>query len=290
MIPSGPASMRRAMFAVLVAAMLLGSTACGLRIVYNNLDRVATWFVAEMLALDRQQRRELRAAAADLLDWHRHQQLPEYLAFIAELSGRVGSEITSNDIARWRARIERWYAELAEASLPIAVVTLRDLRPEQIELFAGNLADYAAEAEDADAGRSPAERRETWRKETARGFAERIGRLSAEQRELIAAASDEWQPDAAAWAQFRRTWQADLVALLRARPPIAEFTRALRALWVDATSRRPGTLGDLIAHNDAVFTTLVVDVLATLSDDQRHRLSRNLAALERDLQSLTAPD
>lgn len=285
-----PSSLRaplgRTFSVLLLAVMLFGSSGCGLRILYNNLDRVTVWFVADMLDLDRQQRRELRTAAANLLEWHRHEQLPEYAAFLAEIDQRIGGAIAADDLVRWQARMERWYVELAEASLPIAIVTLRDLRTEQIDAFADNMAEYSTEAEEEFAGQSLAERRERWRKETRRELAERIGRLTPEQKAIILRASLEWQPDDEPWARFRRAWQADLIRLLRARPPLAEFSRELRALWVDAEARYPTDLTAAIAHNEALLRRLLVDVLATLNDDQRRHLQRALRALASDFRAL----
>ena len=280
---------RRVIATALVAGLLLLQGGCGLRIAYNNLDRIVTWYVADVLELDRDQRDELRAAVRDLHQWHRHRHLPQYAALVREVSAEINADgIDAADLDAWRLRIEGWLLELADASLPTAIVTLRGLSATQVDALEANLDAYYQESMQAYRERSEAQWRDHWQEETADRFSERMGRLDASQQGLIADAAQRWQPDGALWAEFGRQWQREFIGVLRSDTDMTTFSRELRRLWVDSETMYPPQLTALNDHNDALSAALMQALAASLGERQRRRLVRNLEALAEDLTALAA--
>ena len=99
---------------------------------YTHLDTLAAFKADEYFDLDPQQKQEFRVRFDRLHEWHRREQLPEYVAFLTETKSRVSRPPTREDVVWITEGLKARYRLIAQRAAPDAAVLLATLRPEQL--------------------------------------------------------------------------------------------------------------------------------------------------------------
>ena len=99
---------------------------------YTHLDTLAAWKADEYFDLDPQQKQEFRARFDRLHEWHRREQLPEYVTFLTEAKTRLSKQPTREDIVWITEGLKARYRVIARRAAPDAAALLATLRPDQI--------------------------------------------------------------------------------------------------------------------------------------------------------------
>ena len=275
---------------VLLLLLVSCSSGCSVKLVYNNLDRFARWGVSDYVDLNDAQQSYFDAQVAQLLYWHRTQQLPEYAALLESLSVTLPD---GTDIAEIRSigdRMYVWYEDLEHRLIPIAVELLLSLDEEQVnELPKKFQRDNEKLAED-EAGLSVQEQQQRWLREYEDGISRFTGRLNREQQDYLAAAAVNYIPQYALWADYRARWQSDLLQLIRQRREDAdEFDRAFREL---VAARIPVYYGEeltaVFAHNERQYQEVTVWLFNNLTPKQREKLQQTISELAQAFAELRA--
>ncbi len=107
-----------------------------LRMGYGQFDTYAAWTADRYFDLDTGQRQEFLRRFDRLHEWHRYEQLPEYVAFLAETKVRVQKGIAREDApwvtegvrARYRAIVRRMADDAAALLMTVTPAQLEALR------------------------------------------------------------------------------------------------------------------------------------------------------------------
>ena len=261
---------------VLSAWLLLAcvvTQGCGVKLFYNNADRLARWWVSDYIDFDKAQREFFDASAADIMYWHRTTQLGAYRRGLIELADKVESaEIDSAELQKIVDEVESWGVALNLRSVPVAVEILLALSPEQRQEFAKALSksnrDYIKESKREHASRAEEEAKDyAW---LLRKF---VGRLSAEQRALISKKHFEMLPDAQVILDYRRKWQEKLLVALNSVPPKVDL---IEDLMVNFDTHYTPEFTEMIEANEQIYQALTLELLASLSKTQRGRMASEL--------------
>jgi len=118
---------------VLVAGALALTSGCAMvQMGYTHLDTAAAWKADEYFDLDPQQKQEFRVRFERLHEWHRREQLPEYIVFLTETKVRLSKPPTREDIVWITDGLKTRYRVMARRVAPDGAAILATLRPEQI--------------------------------------------------------------------------------------------------------------------------------------------------------------
>lgn len=282
-----PGTLRILVVVLLVISQLSG---CGVKLMYNNLDRFARWNMSDYVDLNDQQRAYFDAEVDALLYWHRTHHLPEY-ADLLELLPTTFSDGADLDEILWISdRMFVWYEQLEARLVPIAVEIMLSLDDQQVSELPQRLERDNLELEEEEAGLDAEAIARRWQREYSDGFKRLVGRLTREQKDYLAAQSIDYIPQYSLWADYRRRWQRDILKLIReGRDDPESFAQAFQAL-VDA--RIPVYYGDeltaVFKHNERQYQTVTVWMLNSLTDEQQLRLNERLLELAEDFRELRA--
>src|SRR5262245_61805249 len=116
----------------LIAVLGLASGCAMVQMGYTHLDTMAAWKADQYFDLDPQQKQEFRARFERLHEWHRREQLPEYVVFLTETKARLSKTPTREDIVWITDGLKARYRVMARRAAPDAAAMLATLRPEQI--------------------------------------------------------------------------------------------------------------------------------------------------------------
>lgn len=277
----------RLVLVVLIAAQLAG---CGVKLVYNNMDRFARWNMSDYVDMNDEQRAYFDAEVGRLLYWHRTHQLPEYADLLETLPTTFSDGADLDEILWVSERMYFWYEQIEVRLLPLAVEMMLSLDDEQVADLPRRLERDNEELAEEEAGLSPAELEKRWQREFSDGFSRLVGRLTREQKAYLSQQSVHYIPQYALWADYRRRWQSDVLKLIRdGRGDEAAFAEAFGVL-VDA--RIPVYYGDeltaVFKHNERQYQEVTVWLLNSLTPAQREKLGVRMAELAESFRELRA--
>jgi len=199
---------------ILGLAVLL-SACSSLRLGYQQLPRLASWWVDDYVDLDRAQQAQFDQAWAQLQAWHRRDELPRLQALLAraEQALQAGS-LDTRELAALEAGLALSLERTLTHAAPLAAPLLASFTPGQWAELQQAVAEKQARWWREHQGSDDRRRRER-EKAFVRSLNRWLGDLSRAQETLARERASRWPVDAEAWRQQRVARQADALAGLR---------------------------------------------------------------------------
>lgn len=266
-------------------ALLLWLSACSTTgFFYNRLDSLIPWYLQRYVQLDPAQRALVDAEVQALLDWHRSEELPRYVALLDSVLAQLDAPVSAEVIAALTERTEAAWLRLRDRALPSLLKLGETLDAEQVAALLSELEERQRELEEEYLPRSDAEYREEARDSMVRGLRRYLGRLDAAQKQTIEDASAGLLRADQGWLDERRRAVATLRAELSAREPgwQQSVVATLDAWWQDV----PEDYRAVYDHNAALVRAAVAAVIDARDARQDARLRRKLRSLRDELADL----
>lgn len=268
----------------LLTALLLALAGCstGLKLAYQNLDRLALWTLDDYVSLDKTQKAAFRREFGSLQAWHRSTQLPLYAADLRSLATAFEQDPAPREaLERAMSQIEAHGERLWQQAQPATVSLLAALRDEQIDEFSKRTRERIDDEEAERADEKPAERRKHWLREQRENLERWTGRLNDRQKALLEAGWERRQPSLLSPEQ-------------RKAQRLATFEEFVTVL---ATRHQPGLIDRLNANGDereqersardsARDRGLLVELLQACDVTQRQHVRERLLELADDFETL----
>jgi len=276
---------------VLLLAAALGACSA-VKLAYNNLPEVSYWWLDAYLDFDGSQTPKVRDELAQLLAWHRQNELPRVVGLLQEAQALAPREVTAAQACRMADEIRERLLAVAERAEPAGTelaLSLTEPQLQQLERkYSKNNAEYRKEWLDRSAARVQEKRYDK--------FLERLedfyGRLTAEQRDLVRRQVAQSVFDPRLADAERRKRQQETLELLRGfnatKPPPAEARAAIHAYVMRIADPPPGPWRD---HQQALLQEGCRNLAAlhnATGASQREQAVRRLQAYQDDLRQLVA--
>lgn len=276
----------------LPGVLLLWLGGCsGVQLAYDNLDRLARWSLGDYVELDGAQQAYFDHRFAELWDWHRAEHLPRYAETLSALALRLdGGTVGEADLQALVDRVRRWGEEIQARALPVAAELLASLSDEQVRALAAALEERNRELAELEIDATLEEAQAAWAERYEDRFTRFSGRLTRAQRDYLEQRAKDYRPELVLWADYRRRWQRDFLALLAHRHHPAGLERGLAELAAERETYFGAPLRTVYEHNNALAREAGVWLLNSLSDRQRRRFVDRLVRLAGDLRALAADD
>jgi hypothetical protein len=276
---------------VLLLAAALGACSA-IKLAYNNLPTVSYWWLDGYLDFDSAQNPKVREELAQLLAWHRQNELPRVAALLQEALALAPGEVTPAQVCAMADRIRERLLAVADRAEPAGTGLALSLTGAQLfhleRKYARNNAEYRKDWLD----RTPAQVREKRYDQFLDRTEDFYGRLTSEQRELLKqqVAQSVFDPKLA--DAERRKRQQEALVLLRGfvarKPSPAEAQAALHGYIQRIADPLPGAWRD---QQQALLQEGCRNTAALhngTSASQRAQAVRRLQAYQDDLQELMA--
>lgn len=283
--------MRRVFIAGLLLSLVLGG--CSLRMAYSQLDWLVPWYLRDYVMLNAGQRTLLDRQLAARLDWHCRSHLGDYASTLREAQRVLSAErIEAEDFGPFLARSEAWWQEIRAELEDDARVLLPALSDEQVGELREAFERRQREARKEFLGGSEASQRAARIARMEKRLQRWFGRISAEQRTLIAAWSDALMPSTAAWLDSRARWQAAVIDALQVRTDETLFAQRVAAFMAPDDGAAFAEYRAQQTHNRDRTLVLLADVFNAATPAQRQRLLREIDGLAGQFEGLAcaAPD
>ncbi len=281
------ARLLRCLRPVLLLLSCLALLSCTrLDLAYRNLDVLVPWSLNDYLAMNRQQKNWLNDRLKQQLAWHCKTQLPGYLDWLDGVRQMVASNtVTEQGLEERTEQARQAVARVAEQITPSAAQLLRGMSDEQVREMRQNFADDIRERQakyvQTPLARQIEQRSERMEKRLSPWF----GGLSPEQRQRVAAWSAGLGEQNHQWIANRAHWQAQFSALMDERqspgfePRLGQLLKDREQFWT--TEYRAA-----FQNTEAQLRSLLVDLMAQSSAEQREHLDNRLGQVRRDFSEL----
>ena len=244
------------------------------------------WYLDDYVSLDRDQRAQFDERLDAFLEWHRREELPEYVVLLDDALTILDDGVPLGATRDMADRIELSAIRFQDPFLELLLSTGEDLRPEQRAEFIANMMAKQEEFEADRLARSDDEYRDDLEKRFDKQLSRYMGPLTTAQTERIEAGVGDMTRLDRFWLEDRRVWiEALSTILLTAESNWPEQVRALIAGREDALlpAYREG-----IDHNGEVILQLSRNVLVSRTEKQDRKLRGKLLALRDDLAALAS--
>jgi hypothetical protein len=287
--------MRCAKLARIIGVLLVGAAlaACSaVKLAYNNLPEVSYRWLDGYLDLAGSQTLRVRDELAQLLAWHRQNELPKIVGLLQKAQALALDDVTAAQACEMADEIRARLLAVAEHAEPAGAelaVSLSEAQLQQLERkYAKTNADFRKDWLD----RGPARQREKHYERFLDRSEDFYGRLDTAQRELLRqqvarSLFDPRQIDAE-----RKRRQQEVLALLRRfnaeKTPLLEARVAIHAYVLRVAEPPPGPARDQQLALQQEGCHNVAALHNRTSAEQRKQAARRLQSYEGDLRELVA--
>lgn len=275
----------RILAALLVLSVLLaGCNRVGLA--YRNLDVIIPWTLNDYLDMNAGQKSWFNDTLKEHLAWHCTTQLPGYLDWLDRLQQMVDSHQVSDAALQAHAlEAKQAIADVARQITPSAIKLLRGLDEQQVREMDAALTKDLGKRQD-EYLKPPLEQQIKERSERmSKRLDAWLGPLSASQQERVLAWSTALGAQNQQWIGNRAHWQAQFIAAVNQRAS-SDFPRKMEQLLVDRESLWTADYRQAYAQTEAAARSLLVDVMAESTVQQRQKLVQRIAKVRSDFQAL----
>lgn len=276
----------KAFISLLMALFILGGcTRIGLA--YRNLDIIIPWSLSDYLEMNASQKDWFDERLKEHLSWHCTTQLPGYLGWLDRLQRMVETnQVTSDQL---QARTD-------EAKLAIGQIS-RQITPSAVELLAQLDDKQVLEMQNAFAKDQRKRENEFLKEPLPRQISDRaermekrlspwMGKLNPAQLQRIQSWSASLGEQNRAWLDNRANWQKLFVGTVQNRKA-PDFPDRIAKLLQDRETFWTPEYREAYDRTEQAAISLLVDLMAQSTPEQRQRLLSKIADTRKDFTDLS---
>lgn len=279
--------LRRLKFMVLLLTLSLVLAGCNrVGLAYRNLDVIIPWTLNDYLDMNAGQKSWFNDKLKEHLAWHCTTQLPGYLDWLDRLQQMVdANQVTDAALQARTVEAKQAIAEIAREITPSAVQLLQGLDDQQVKEMNDALAKDLRKRQDEYLKPPLAQQIKERAERMSKRLDAWIGPLSATQQQRVVAWSEALGDQNNEWIGNRAHWQAQFSEALRQRNSPG-FAQKMQQLLVERESLWTPEYRAAYAQTEAAARSLIVDLMAQSTEQQRMKLSQKIDKVRGDFQAL----
>ena len=279
--------LRRLKLLVVLLTLSLALSGCNrVGLAYRNLDVIIPWTLNDYLGMNAAQKDWFNDKLKEHLAWHCTTQLPGYLDWLDRLQQMVDdNQVTDTELQARTAEAKAAIAETARTITPSAIELLQGLDDQQVKEMNEALAKDLRKRQD-EYLKPPVEQQIKDRADRMRKRLDTwIGPLSASQQQRVTHWSTALGNQNEAWIGNRAHWQAQFIDAVQQRKN-ADFPQKIQQLLVDRESLWTPEYRTAYAQTEAAARSLLVDLMAESTPQQRLKLTQKIDGVRSDFKAL----
>ena len=273
---------RKKLLLIFLAVLLTG---CSNTFIYNQLDWLIPWYVGDYLDLNRTQKKYFKSELLPLLDWHRKEELQNYLVFLDLIESDLDKSVTAAAVSRWADELVAAYDRLKQHSIPVAFNIGEAMSDLQLKYFMEEMYETQDALEQKYLPRSEAEFREQTYDNFEEGVSGFMGRLEKSQLQRLQQAAADIVRFDEAWLAQRRSWLEQGEKLLNRKPG---WRQAALDLLNNREQFESPAYKAANLHNQQVIYAALAEVIEARTQKQDKRVRNEIADFRRDINKLIA--
>lgn len=267
-----------------LSLVLAGCNRVGLA--YRNLDVIIPWTLNDYLDMNAGQKSWFNDTLKEHLAWHCTTQLPGYLDWLDRLQQMVdNNQITDAALQARTTEAKQAIAEVAREITPSAIQLLQGLDDQQVKDMGDALAKDLRKRQDEYLKPPLAQQIKERAERMSKRLVAWMGPLSPSQQNRVTAWSIALGEQNQEWIGNRAHWQAQFIDALQQRHS-ADFPQKIQQLLVDRESLWTPQYRTAYAQTEAAARSLIIDLMAESTAQQRQTLTQKIGKVRSDFQAL----
>ncbi|NMX54571.1 DUF6279 family lipoprotein [Pseudomonas sp. WS 5146] len=267
-----------------LSLVLAGCNRVGLA--YRNLDVIIPWTLNDYLDMNAGQKSWFNDTLKEHLAWHCTTQLPGYLDWLDRLQQMVdNNQITDAALQARTTEAKQAIAEVAREITPSAIQLLQGLDDQQVKDMGDALAKDLRKRQDEYLKPPLAQQIKERAERMSKRLVAWMGPLSPSQQNRVTAWSIALGEQNQEWIGNRAHWQAQFIDALQQRHS-ADFPQKIQQLLVDRESLWTPQYRTAYAQTEAAARSLIIDLMAESTAQQRQILTQKIGKVRSDFQAL----
>jgi hypothetical protein len=274
-------------YLLVLCLMCLTISGCSSKFAYNNIDWLMYWYIDDYIELDKQQKSTLDPKVQQWLAWHRSEQLQQYRTQLQTLKQQISAGVVTP--AQWLAHMDgakQHWTSLRDEISPALISLVPQLSDKQITSLFDTLEE---KNRDRILEREEKTPHQLWVKQVediqqqAREF---IGRLTAQQKNLIEDYAQRFESNFEHWIRYRRDIQRDARILMLQHRHEVDFQSKLLDLIRHPENYQAAAFRQKSALNSQIYSELLAALSQSLSQKQRTKAIKELQDMIDDITDL----
>lgn len=278
---------------LIVLLALCGLIATGCSVIglgYSALPAYGLWQVGRFVSLDDAQQEFVRQALGEFHQWHRNNELPQYRKMLVEVQKRTQRPVQEADLSWVRDQIDTRWRVTSEKVAPALAELALTLNADQIRQIQRRLDRQNREHREKFLPEDVQERQKRRVSRTIERFESFVGDLNPAQKKIIQTALEQTSARDETWFEERLQRQTnfrDLAEKIRVQKPSRETATAwMKDYLINAPKPSTPQRKAIVDRSLQIGDQMTVDLLATLTTDQRKKLANKLSGWTKDIESL----
>ncbi|MCF5171607.1 hypothetical protein EJ576_14670 [Pseudomonas sp. C 49-2] len=279
--------LRRLKLLVVLLTLSLVLTGCNrVGLAYRNLDVIIPWTLNDYLDMNAGQKSWFNDKLKEHLAWHCTTQLPGYLDWLDRLQQMANdNQVTDAALQARTTEAKQAIDEVAREITPSAIELLQGLDDQQVKEMSDALAKDLRKRQDEYLKPPLAQQIKDRAERMSKRLDAWIGPLSASQQNRVTAWSIALGEQNHEWIGNRARWQAQFIDAVQQRKN-ADFPQKMQQLLVDRENLWTPQYRTAYAQTEAAARSLIVDVMAESTVQQRQKLTQKIDKVRSDFQAL----
>lgn len=253
---------------IIFAAIGVLLSGCSTKFVYNNMDWLLIEYLEDYVELNDEQEELVSDKIMLLSEWHRKEEIPNYIEHLDELIALDLRAFTIEDLERQESKFQSHSDRLIQRVAPELFELAQQLTDSQVEELMNNIRVRHTKYKKKHQKLSERESRRNYAEKIAENVDDWLGSVTKEQKQLIKLWSQELSVTSLDWIQHQTKMRVEMNALLTKRFDIAHFEPHFEQLMFDPTSYYAPQLEQKIDHNRKVANQYLVQMINSATDKQ----------------------
>ncbi|WP_231566164.1 DUF6279 family lipoprotein [Vibrio sinaloensis] len=266
--------MRAGLVTLMCCLLLVG---CGTKFVYNNMDWLLIEYLEDYVDLNSDQESLIEQRVALLSEWHRSEEIPNYVEHLDELMTLDLKNLTAAQLNAQEEKLRAHTDRIVKRVAPDLAQLIHKLSDEQVDELMDNIRVRHSKYKAKYSQLNEEEVRQVYAERIAESMENWLGRLTKDQERLVEQWSNDLQITTSDWSDHQTNLRIRISQLLNQRSDLNATEREMNTLLVDSESLYSPMLRSKIVHNRDVATRYIVEIATQASDKQIEHYRKELS-------------
>ncbi len=265
----------RARLVTLMCCLLL--VGCGTKFVYNNMDWLLIEYLEDYVDLNSDQESLIEQRVALLSEWHRSEEIPNYVEHLDELMTLDLKNLTAAQLNAQEEKLRAHTDRIVKRVAPDLAQLIHKLSDEQVDELMDNIRVRHSKYKAKYSQLNEEEVRQVYAERIAESMENWLGRLTKDQERLVEQWSNDLQITTSDWSDHQTNLRIRISQLLNQRSDLNGTEQEMNTLLVESESLYSPKLRSKIEHNRDVATRYIVEIATQASDKQIEHYRKELS-------------
>ncbi|MFN3016211.1 DUF6279 family lipoprotein [Vibrio coralliilyticus] len=252
----------------LLTALCFALTGCSTKFVYNNMDWLLVEYLEDFVELNDEQEELVSEKIEVLSDWHRREEIPNYIQHLDQLIALDPKSFTEDDLKHQEAQFQNHTQRLVSQIAPEMFALASELSDDQAEELMDNIRVRHTRYKKKYQKLTEDEIRENYEEKITENFDDWLGSVTPEQERMIQEWTSQLYVTSYDWIDHQTKMRVEMNALLTNRMQVGYFQPHFQQLMFNPASFYSTELEQKIGHNKAVADKYLVKIINSVTDKQ----------------------